>query len=275
VEIHSSSEKTPSRDWLNYAFTSTARHQIKRWLNLQDRIKNTELGKKLWQKKMSGYSLPPEVKKGRNLLNHISRGTHQHIKKLDDFYALVGSGKIILNKKLMEKIFSTIDLSKKKDTLIKKVVTKVAKKPRAFVQVTGKGSSHLKLAKCCYPIKGEPIIGYITSGKGITIHSTRCPLVAKEILDPQRIIDASWDKAIKGTYQGRLLIRAQDTPGVLAKLTSVIAQQKGNITKAEVITFPDKRAQIKLTLNIDDIEHLEKIIERITKIEELFSVDRV
>jgi GTP pyrophosphokinase len=275
VEIQSSSEKTPSRDWLNYAFTSTARHHIKRWLNLQDRIKNTELGKKLWQKQVSGYSLPPEVKKGMALLSHIVRGTHQRIKKLDDFYALVGSGKIILNKKLMEKIFPEIDLSKKKDTIIKKVVTKVAKKPRTIVQVAGKDSSHLKLAKCCYPIKGEAIIGYFTSGKGITIHSTRCPLVAKEILDPERIVDASWDRAAKGTYQGRLLITAQDTPGVLAKLTSVIAQQKGNITKAEVITFPDKKARIKLVLNIENIEHLENIMGRITKIKELYSVDRV
>jgi GTP pyrophosphokinase len=233
------------------------------------------LGKKLWNKQVSGYALPPEVKKGRALLNHIMRGTHQRIKKLDDFYALVGSGKIILNKKLMEKIFPEIDLSKKKDTIIKKVVTKVAKKPRPVVQVKGKDSSHYKLAKCCFPIKGEPIIGYITSGKGITIHSTRCPLVAKEILDPERMVDASWDKASKGTYQGRLLINAQDTPGVLAKLTSAIAHQKGNITKAEVITFPDKRAQIKLTLHIGDIEHLERIMGRITKIKELFSVDRV
>jgi GTP pyrophosphokinase len=275
VEIQSSSEKTPSREWLNYAFTSTARHHIKRWLNLQDKIKNTALGKKLWQKQAARYSLPPEVKKGKALISHISRGTHRHIKKLDDFYAQVGSGKIILNKKLMEKIFPEVDLSKTKETIIKKVVTRVAKKPRTVIQVTGKDTSHLKLAKCCYPIKGESIIGYITSGKGITIHSTRCPLVAKEILDPQRIVEASWDKAIKGTYQGRLLIKAQDTPGVLAKLTSVIAQQKGNITKAEVITFPDKKAQIKLTLNIDDIEHLERIMGRIEKIKELFSVDRV
>jgi len=272
VEIHSSSEKVPGRDWLNYAFTSTARHHIKRWLNLQDRIKNTELGKKLWHKQMSKYSLPPEVKKGRALLGQISRGTHRHIRRLDDFYVMVGSGKIILNKKLMEKIFPELDLAKKKDTFIKKVVAKMPKKPSAVVQITGKDSSHLKLAKCCFPIKGESIIGYITSGKGITIHSARCPLVANEILDPQRVVEASWDKTAKGPYQGRLLINAQDTPGVLANLTSVIAQQKGNIAKAEVITFPDKKAQIKLTLHINDVEHLDKIMSRISKIKEILSV---
>jgi len=274
VEIHSSSKKTPSRDWLNYAFTSTARHHIKRWLNLQDRIKNTEMGKKLWQKQLSRISLPPEVKKGRALLDHISRGTHLHIKRLDDFYAMVGSGKIVLSKKLLEKIFPEMDSAKRKDTIIKKVVTKVTKKPATVVQVTGENSSHFKLAKCCFPIKGESIIGYITSGKGITIHSTRCPLVAKEILDPERVVEASWDKASKGTYRGRLRITAQDTPGVLAKLTSFIAQEKGNITKAEVITFPDKKALVKLTLHIDNIEHLEKIMGRISKLKEIFSVDR-
>jgi len=275
VEIQSSPERVPSRDWLNYAFTSTARHHIKRWLNLQERIKNTELGKKLWEKQLSGYSFPPEVKKGKALLSHISRGTRLHLKKMDDFFAMVGSGKIILNKKLIEKIFPEMDLAKKKDTIITKVVTKVAKKSRAAVRVTGKESSQHKLAKCCYPVKGESIVGYITSGKGITIHSSRCPLVDKEILDPQRMVEASWDKTAKGPYRARLLIHAQDAPGVLAKLTAVIAQQKGNITKAEVMTFPDIKAQIKLTLHIDDIEHLEKITGRISKIREIFSVNRV
>ena len=275
VEIQSSQERVPSRDLLNYAFTSTARHHIKRWLNLQERIKNTELGKKLWEKQLSRYSFPPEVKKGKALLSHISRGTRLQLKKLDDFYAMVGSGKIILNKKLIEKIFPEMDLAKKKDTIITKVVTKVAKKSRAAVRVTGKESSQHKLAKCCYPVKGESIVGYITSGKGITIHSSRCPLVAKEILDPQRMVEASWDKTAKGPYRARLLIHAQDAPGVLAKLTAVIAQQKGNITKAEVMTFPDMKAQIKLTLHIDDIEHLEKITGRISKIREIFSVNRV
>jgi GTP pyrophosphokinase len=115
----------------------------------------------------------------------------------------------------------------------------------------------------------------MTSGKGITVHSLRCPLIIKELLDPERMVEASWDRAIKGVYTGKLLIKGEDSPGVLAKLTTVIAQQKGNITKAEVVTFPDRKGQIKLMINIQDIEHLEKIIEKISGIKEIFSVERV
>ena len=89
------------------------------------------------------------------------------------------------------------------------------------------------------------------------------------------MVEASWDKAIKGSYTGKLLIKGEDSPGVLAKLTTVIAQHKGNITKAEVVTFPDRKGQIKLTLNIRDVDHLEKIIEKISVIKEIISVERV
>jgi len=275
AEILSSSERHPRREWLNFAFTPTARHHIKHWLNLQDRIKCKELGKKLWEKQLSPLALSPSAKKEKALLERISQAAHIKLGNLNDFYTMIGSGKIALNKKLIERIFPEVSLAGKKETLFTKVVTKVTKKPKSLIEVEGKDSSHLKMARCCSPIKGEPILGYITLGKGLTIHSLRCPLVTKEILDPQRIIEASWDKTAKKEYRGKLRITAQDAPGVLAKITAAIAEQNGNITKAEVITFPDKPAQIKLSLNIHDIDHLERIMEGVSKIKEIFSVDRV
>ncbi len=89
------------------------------------------------------------------------------------------------------------------------------------------------------------------------------------------MVDAAWDKAIKGVYLGKLLIKGEDSPGVLARLTTVIAAQKGNITKAEVLTFPDKKGQIKLSINIRDIQHLEDIVAKISAIKEIISVERV
>ena len=275
VEILENPNAIPSRDWLNAAYTSNARHHIKRWLNQQERIKNIHLGKKMWDKELEKYTLPPGVRKGPAMWTRISQAVPFKMEKIDDFYALLGFGKVVSNKRLMEKIFPEMDLTAKKESLLGRVVTKVKKKPETVVLVKNEKGASTKLAKCCNPIKGESITGYMTSGKGITVHSLRCPLVTKEILDPQRMIEASWDKAIKGVFSGKLLIKGEDSPGVLARLTTMIAQQKGNITKAEVITFPDKKAQIKLTLNILDIEHLENIIEKISGIKEIFSVERV
>ena len=275
VEILENPDATPNRDWLNAAYTSKARHHIKRWLNQEERKKNIQYGKKMWDRAMEKYALPTGMRKASAIMTRISQVIPFKIKKADDFYALLGSGKIVSNKRLMEKIFPEIDLATRKESLLGKVVTKVMKKPETVILVKDEKGASIKLAKCCNPIKGEPITGYMTSGKGITVHSLRCPLVTKEILDSQRMVEAAWDKSIKGVYSGKLLIKGEDSPGVLAKLTAVIAKEKGNITKAEVVTFPDKKGQIKLTMNIKDIAHLEKIVEKIAGIEEIFSVERV
>jgi GTP pyrophosphokinase len=274
VEIVTSPEKNPSRDWMNIAFTSTARHHIKRWLNLQNKIKNIGLGKKLWEKEVKQYNIPSDDLDEKRLFSRLAKVAPFRVKKIEDFYALIGFGKIVLNKKLMEKIFTPKKVSPKKETLLKKMMTRVSKKARPDIRVKDSDGTVLTLAKCCSPIKGEPIIGYITSGKGITVHSLRCALVSKEILDSRRMVEVSWDKSMEGPFKASLLIKAVDTPGVLAQLTSDIAQTGGNITKAEVSTSSDKKAQIKLTLAIRDIDHLENIMKKISGIKEISSVTR-
>ena len=270
VEIITSPEKTPRRDWLKIAYTSTARHQIKRWLNLQEKIKHTALGKGLWEKEIRKGRVPSQKLKERNLLKRLLSVTSFRIKKMDDFYTLIGSGKIVLDKKIMEKLLPSESSEKEKGPLLKKAVPKVKKKPGSALQVKG-----VKLANCCSPIRGESITGYITSGKGITVHSLRCPLVSREILKYDRLLEITWEDIPAGIYKGKLLIKSEDSPGVLAKLTSAIAQLKGNITKAEVKTFEDMKAQIKLTLVIQDLKHFEAIMKNISVIKEIASVERI
>jgi len=275
VEIITSAQKKPSRDWLNIAFTSTARQRLKRWLSLQNKKENITLGQKLWAKELKKHNLSPVLQDEETLLQNLSQITNFRVKKLDDFYALLGFGKIILNKKLIEKLLASQKATPKRESLLQKVVTKVTKKPRPVITIKDMESTALSLAKCCSPIKGEPIIGYITAGKGITIHSLRCPLVTKEILDSQRMVEIWWDEKLPGPFQGKLLIKSNDSPGVLAQLTTAIAQSNGNITKAEVSTFANKKAEIKLTITIRDIDHLQNIIRKLAKIKEISSVERV
>jgi GTP pyrophosphokinase len=276
IEILTSPEKRPHRDWLNKVFTSKARHHIKHWFNQQDRIKNTAMGKKLWEKKIKEYKLPASFLKKENLVKRLSEETPYRVPDIDAFYVLIGSGKVMLNKKLMDKLFREEKLTDKKETILKKVVAKVAKKPKPLIEIKEADEATINLAKCCSPIRGEPIIGYITSGKGVTVHANRCSLVKKEILDPQRTVDASWSpSSAEGSYQSRILVKSQDSPGVLAQLTTVIAELGGNITKAQVDTYPGQKAQIKLAINIRDIKHLEQIIKKILGIKEVFFVERV
>lgn len=275
VEIITSPQKKPSRDWLNIAFTSTARERLKRWLSHQNKKENINLGQKLWTKELKKYNLSPGKQDEKTLLENLSQITNFRVKKLDDFYALLGFGKIILNKKMMEKLLASQKVTPKKETLLQKVVTKVTKKAKPVIAIKDLESPALSLAKCCSPIKGEPIIGYITAGKGITIHALRCPLITKEILDSQRMVEVWWDEAMPGPFHGKLLIKSIDSPGVLAQLTTAIAHSEGNITKAEVSTFTNKKAEIKLTITIRDINHLQNIIKKLSKIKEISSVERV
>lgn len=143
------------------------------------------------------------------------------------------------------------------------------------VQVKALGDPMIRLAKCCSPIKGEPIVGYATAGKGITVHSLRCPLVTKEILDGRRLVDVSWSPSLAGTFKASLLIKSKDSPGVLGKVATAVARLDGNIAKAEVATFASGKAQINLAVLIADIRHLEEIKRRIAGMEEVVSVERV
>jgi len=276
IEIITSSEKRPHRDWLNKAFTSKARHHIKHWFNQQDKIKNTALGKKLWEKKIKEYKLPSSLLKKENLLKRLSEEIPFRVPDIDAFYVLIGSGKLVLNKKFVEMLFREEKLTEKKETILKKMVATVAKKPKSLIEVKQADEAIINLAKCCAPIRGEPIIGYITSGRGVTVHAQRCTLIKKEILEPQRIVDASWSSSsIEGSYQSKILVKSQDSPGVLAQLTTVIAGLGGNITKAQVDTYADQKAQIKLTIIIRDIKHLDQIIKTILRIKEVSFVERV
>ena len=219
--------------------------------------------------------MPSQAAKEKNLLARVSKATPFRTRNMDSFYTLIGSGKIILNKKFMEKLFQKEPLTDRKETILKKVVSKVSKKSKLIIQVRDADEHLVNLARCCAPIKGEPIIGYITSGKGVTVHAQRCPMVKKDLLDPDRMVDVSWAPSVADDfYQGRLLIKGQDSPGVLAKLTAAIAGLEGNITKAQVNTFADKKAQIKLSLSIRDIDHLDQIIKKISDIKEIFFVER-
>jgi GTP pyrophosphokinase len=275
VEITTSAEKAPRRDWLNIVFTSGARHQIKRWLNQQEKIKRMPLGKKVWEKESKRYALPADLLKEASLLRRLAEILPFKVRNLENFYALIGLGKVVVDKKFMTKLNPEGEPAEKKQALLQKLVDKVSGKPPAGIQVTEAAEGLAHLARCCSPIKGEPIIGYMTSGKGISIHATRCSLVTREILDNERMVEVSWDSASSGSYKSRLLVKANDSPGVLAKVATGIAQLEGNITKAEVTTTADKKAQIKLRLIIRDMKHLEAIIKKITGIKEIYSVERI
>jgi GTP diphosphokinase / guanosine-3',5'-bis(diphosphate) 3'-diphosphatase len=274
VEIVTSPEKNPTRSWLGTVATSDARHQIKRWLNARSRAKSLLLGKKLWERALGKFDLPGDLKNEANLLRRVSEVLNKRFGTMNELYGYAGMGKVVLDRSFLEKLSPSSGIPPKKATFIERMVSKVARKPSPGILIKSLDDQMISLAKCCSPIKGEPASGYITVGKGITVHSQRCPLVVKEILDSQRMVDVAWDDSFRGNFRAKLLIKVLDSPGMLAKIATLIAHLEGNITRAQIETFANGLANLDLEVSIRDILHLERILEGLRQIKEISSAER-
>lgn len=275
VEILTTADIHTERTWLNIAFTSRARHHITRWLNQQRKSRDVTIGKQIWKEALSsrGQAIPRQ--KIPALLSKISRLTNAPLQGMDDLFRFLGSGKIDLTNKRLDKIFSSGESVSRGKPLLEKVVSSVAQKSKTGQIKLASEKGNMKLGKCCSPIKGEPIVGYMTGGKGITIHAQRCRYIRNGPLDRHRLFDMTWDQSLKGHFRGKLLMRGKNYPGLLAKVTAVIAELGGNIIKANVETFTDQEGQIRLILEIKNIGHLQSIISRLLQIKEITSVERL
>ena len=184
-----------------------------------------------------------------------------------------GLGRIVIDPKLVAAVLGLVE--PRRPGLVAKTAARLVPGPGPGVRIKDLDGQMIKLAKCCSPVKGEPIVGYITAGRGLTVHSLRCPRVSKEILDGQRLVEVSWDPSFAGTFKARLLVKSEDSPGVLAKVAAAIADLEGNISKAEASMVVEGRARITLDVKIRDIRHLEAISKRISGLKEVRSVDRI
>lgn len=272
VEIITSASRTPHRSWLNWVVTASARQSIKKFLNLKTRTKAIALGKKLWEKENKKFNFPPELQSEEALREKISREFNLQLNNLEDFYYLAGLGKIIINKKFLERLAS---VQETQPGFLQKMVEKISGRPVSTrILIKNPEEQMITLARCCRPIKGEPVVGYLTSGQGLTVHAQRCYLVSKEILDSQRLVEVSWDPDYQGNFKARLAIKSKDSPGVLAKVATVVAELKGNISRAEVKTSREGQASISLEVTIKDMNHLQEIIKKISHLKEIQAVNR-
>lgn len=272
VEIITSAERSPHRSWLNWVATASARQQIKKYLNLKKRSLSIALGKKLWDKELKKYKLPADFLNEAELLQRLNQQLSWTLNDLDDFYYLAGSGQLIINEEFIKGLHSGV---KRPAGLLKKMVETIAGRP-AGVRLVIKDPEEqmIHLARCCSPIKGEPVVGYLTSGKGLTVHAQRCHLVQKEILDSQRLVEVAWDPSYPGLFKARLMIKAKDSPGVLARVATAVAELKGNISRAEVKTGSDGQAIMSLEVDINDLAQLEEISKKIGRLKDIYSVTR-
>jgi GTP pyrophosphokinase len=273
VEVLTAADKVPTRGMLAAAATAGARQELRRSLNLKSRTTSVALGRRLWEKEVRKYVVPAEFRREEDLARRLAAVLGPKASSMEEFYSQAGLGRIVVDATLVEAVFGPV--APRKPGLLSKAAALVVPGPGQGVRIKDIDGQMIKLAKCCSPIKGEPVIGYMTAGRGLTVHSMRCPLVTKEILDGQRLVEVSWDASFSGPFKARLLVKSKDTPGVLAKVAAAVADLEGDIFKAEAAMVGEGKARITLDVRIRDIRHLESIARRISGLKEIQSVERV
>ncbi len=280
LEIMTSPGHHPSRDWLNFVTTAKARSKIKHWLSEQQRVKAIEIGRKVFEKEATRFKL-----KAKHILEdeQLKQVIAEHgLHKVDDMLAALGYGKLTA-RTILVRFIPPEDLEKieqGKTSAFKQVSDAVKRALRLGddrILVKGIDDVAVYRAPCCNPIKGEQIIGYITRGKGIAVHSRLCKNAANLLVNRERIIEVEWSGKIDGrvpNYPVKLSVSTEDRQGMLAALTSAIADIKTNIRDARANVFDDGSAQIDITIEISDLKHLERVISALKGVEGVIDVDR-
>ncbi len=274
VEVLTAKDSGPSRDWQTFVKTARARSKIKHWINQKEREDASELGRKLLEKEARKFKTSWKKVLQRNELAGVIEKVG--VKKPEDLYLEVGFGKLSARE-----IFAPMfpDLSppqepKSKPSAITNVVTKVLGLGEEPITVHRQDGLLVYRAKCCNPIRGEDIVGYITRGKGISVHTTSCPNLSG-FLGSDRLTEVEWVDVPGGeVYSVKLAIEVEDRQGVLADIVTAVSNLKTNIRESRALTDGGK-GSIDITVDVGDTKHLQKVVKVLKGIRGVIEVERI
>ncbi|MEP6469779.1 MAG: bifunctional (p)ppGpp synthetase/guanosine-3',5'-bis(diphosphate) 3'-pyrophosphohydrolase [Chloroflexota bacterium] len=256
----------PSRDWMNIVQTNQAREKIRQWFKRQQRDENISQGKDLLDRERRRVAHETLGSVSAEKLSEIA--SQAHYKELDDFFAAIGYGAISPGS-----VVSKLEIHDDAAITLPEVAPASVTPSTTGVRVKGVGDLLVRFANCCSPIPGDPITGYVTRGKGVTIHRANCPSVLSE-RDIERLIDVDWESVDQQTYPISVRIEALDRAGLLNEITNVVAEAKVNIVAASIGTHPDATATISATLKVTSLEQLSRVLTKIERIRDVTSVSR-
>ena len=272
VEILTQKGSHPSRDWLAFVKSSRARNKIKHWINVNERANAVELGRRLLEKESRRFQISWKRVSAEEL-GKIGRGLG--MQKVEDLYSAVGFGKLSAHQ-IVSRLFPDLvpETPAEKKSFAKTFRKTLGISKSGALQIKGYNDLLIYRAKCCEPIRGEPVIGNITRGKGVAVHAKTCSNVQSLLYQLERRIEVEWSSAAEESYPVQLVIRTDDRPGLLKELTAAISD-KTNIRKIETKTGVAGEATITLSLDITDKKHLERLVLAIRKISSIRDVERI
>ncbi len=272
VEVVTAPGHTPSRDWLNIVVTSRARNKIKHFIHAEEQVRAVELGRKLFDKELRRFDIRSKTVLETGAVERVAG--ELGAKNADDLWAAVGYGRVPARSVLAKLVPKELE-EKPGTASVGTVVRRMLRRNEDKVKVSGFDDLLVFRARCCHPIRGEKIVGYVTRGKGVSVHAARCPNVLNLLYDPERRIEVVWEKGTAESGFNVLLgIQVEDRRGILAEVTSKIAGLKTNVLKVEA-SSGDYHGRISVTVEIENLKHLQRIIKEIRGVPGVLEVERL
>jgi len=271
VEIITATGHQPSKDLLKTVKTSRARTKIRQWIKAQARDRSVDLGKEICEREFKKYHLDfGKILKAEEMKKIISDFSFQ---SLDDLMAEVGYGNISANQ-IIGKLVPLEKLEKEtqEESRLKRLAKKILREPSG-IQIRGIQDLMVRFGRCCNPLPGDQIAGYITRGRGVTVHTADCPNILSS--DPQRLIQVSWNLKEKAVHAVRIQVVCNDKKGLLAEIGSALASSEVNIVRAETSTTEDKKAICNFELEVHDLHHLQNAFRALKKLKSVLKVERM
>ncbi len=274
VEVITQPGHNPSRDWLTFVKASRARQKIRHWLNVHQRERAIEIGRKLIEKEARKYRVSLKDVKDAE----FQRVAHDYgLTKPEDLMAGIGYGKFSA-RQVIGRLTPSAEQPREEEKPggLSSVVRRVFGADTGTLKVKGHDDLLVYRARCCNPIRGEEIVGYVTRGKGVAVHAKTCPNVTNLLYEVERRIPVEWgkDSTKPGTYPVKLTVFCDDRAGILKQVTAIISDENTNIRNVEARTA-NNQGTIDVVIEIEDLKHLERIVAGIRKLPGIRDVQRV
>ncbi|MGA9261454.1 MAG: bifunctional (p)ppGpp synthetase/guanosine-3',5'-bis(diphosphate) 3'-pyrophosphohydrolase [Desulfobacterales bacterium] len=271
IEIVTQKNHQPSKDWLKYVKTVKARSKIRQWIKTQEKDRSISLGREMCEKAFRKERLNFSALIKTDEMNRVVE--HFGLKAAEDLIASVGYGKIT-PLQVVRRFTAKAENEEKRESVFNKLIGRVRKKkPKGGVVVKGVDDILIRFGKCCQPVPGDSITGYITRGYGVTVHRAGCVNALK--MTPERQIEVEWNIEKSDTYPVKIYIRSHDRVGLLADVVSNISKNEANILNAKTETQENKIVNSVFTIDVEDTEHLNRIMSSLKKVKQVLEVKRI
>ncbi|MEW6544940.1 MAG: bifunctional (p)ppGpp synthetase/guanosine-3',5'-bis(diphosphate) 3'-pyrophosphohydrolase [Nitrospirota bacterium] len=274
VEILTSTTQVPHKDWLKFVRTPRAKTKIKHWLKVEEQKRSLEIGRRLLEREFRRHEVPPAQVFKSERLAEVAR--ELGFATSDEMTAAVGYGRLstaqVLNRLRQPAISGEQPQAVEELQPARPAPVKGEEKG---VKVKGGRDLLMQLSRCCNPVPGDRIMGYITRGRGLTIHSVECPNLQALDYDKDRLVEVEWDPAAPSTHAVKVSVLTVDKTGVLANVSTAISGCEANISRAEISTREDRKALLDFVIEVTDTQHLNRVLKAIERVEGVITARRI